>query len=86
VFIVFGGDEIPITAGNTQTASSFGLTVILVLAVLSAATEYNWSTMRTSFQAVPKRAPALPGKDWSSSSPACSGPVSGCSRAAPPSR
>jgi ABC-2 type transport system permease protein len=59
VFVIFGGDEIPVTVSNTQTASSFGLTVILVLAVLAAATEYNWGTIRTTYQAVPKRAPAL---------------------------
>lgn len=59
VFIVLGGDQIPVTVGTTQTASSFGRTVVLVMAVLAAATEFNWGTIRTTFQAVPRRVPAL---------------------------
>jgi ABC-2 type transport system permease protein len=59
VFVALAGDTIPVTVSNTQIAGSFGLTVILVLAVLSAATEFNWGTMRVTFQAVPRRAPVL---------------------------
>jgi ABC-2 type transport system permease protein len=59
VFVVLGGDEIQLTVSNTQVASSLGLTVMLVMAVLASATEFNWGTMRVTFQAVPRRAPAL---------------------------
>ena len=55
--VALSGD--PTTVSNTQVASSLGLTVIVVMAVLSAATEYHWGTMRATFQSVPKRAPAL---------------------------
>lgn len=53
------GEQTDTTVGDTQTATSFGRTVILVLAVLSATSEFNWGTMRTTFQAVPTRTPAL---------------------------
>jgi ABC-2 type transport system permease protein len=53
------GEQTDTTVGDTQTASSFGRTVLLVLAVLSATSEFNWGTMRVTFQAVPSRTPAL---------------------------
>jgi ABC-2 type transport system permease protein len=56
-FVTLSAD--PTTVSNTQVASSFGLTLILVMALLSAATEYNWGTMRATFQLVTKRPPAL---------------------------
>ena len=58
-FVALAGDTIPVTVETTQIASSLGLTVILVLAVLAATTEFTWGTMRVTFQAVPRRAPAL---------------------------
>ncbi len=44
---------------STQSASSLGRTVVLVLAILAAATEFNWGTMKLTFQAVPSRVPVL---------------------------
>src|SRR5437763_1177284 len=59
LFFGLAGPEIPPTVGNTQLASGNGRTVLLVLAVLATASEFNWSTMRLTFQAVPSRVPAL---------------------------
>ncbi|MEU0529440.1 hypothetical protein [Amycolatopsis tolypomycina] len=59
LFFALAGPEIPPTVGNTQLASGNGRTVLLVLAVLATASEFNWGTMRLTFQAVPSRAPAL---------------------------
>ncbi|WP_037307440.1 ABC transporter permease [Amycolatopsis orientalis] len=47
------------TVTTTQTASALGRTVVLVLAILTAASEFNWGTMKLSFQAVPSRVPIL---------------------------
>ncbi|MFD8491926.1 hypothetical protein [Amycolatopsis sp. NPDC059657] len=58
-FFGLGGPEIQATVANTQVTASFGRTVMLVLAVIAAASEYNWGTMRLTFQAVPSRTPAL---------------------------
>jgi ABC-2 type transport system permease protein len=57
--IGLNGEQADITVADTQGASQLGRTVMLVFAVLSATSEFNWGTMRTTFQAVPKRAPAL---------------------------
>ena len=59
LFFALAGTEIPPTVGNTQLASGNGRTVLLVLAVLATASEFNWGTMRLTFQAVPARVPAL---------------------------
>ncbi|MEV4051059.1 hypothetical protein AB0J55_07700 [Amycolatopsis sp. NPDC049688] len=59
LFFALAGPEIPPTVGNTQLASGNGRTVLLVLAVLATASEFNWGTMRLTFQAVPSRVPAL---------------------------
>ncbi|MGW3995397.1 hypothetical protein [Amycolatopsis sp. NPDC004772] len=62
LFFALAGPEIPPTVGNTQLASGNGRTVLLVLAVLATASEFNWGTMRLTFQAVPGRVPALVAK------------------------
>jgi ABC-2 type transport system permease protein len=62
LFFALAGPEIPATVGNTQLASGNGRTVLLVLAVLATASEFNWGTMRLTFQAVPSRVPALVAK------------------------
>ncbi|WIV59667.1 hypothetical protein [Amycolatopsis nalaikhensis] len=62
LFFALAGPEIPATVGNTQLASGNGRTVLLVLAVLATASEFNWGTMRLTFQAVPARVPALVAK------------------------
>ncbi|SFA79866.1 ABC-2 type transport system permease protein [Amycolatopsis marina] len=59
LFVGLAGDQINLTVSTSQTGTAFGRVVILVLAVIAAASEYNWGTIRTTFQAVPKRAPAL---------------------------
>lgn len=59
LFVGLAGDQIDLTVSSSQIGSSFGRVVILVLAVIAAAGEYNWGTIRTTFQAVPKRFPAL---------------------------
>ncbi|MGW4521220.1 hypothetical protein [Amycolatopsis sp. NPDC004378] len=59
LFFALAGPEIPPTVGNTQIATGNGRTVLLVLAVLATASEFNWGTMRLTFQAVPSRVPAL---------------------------
>ncbi|MEV6879182.1 hypothetical protein [Amycolatopsis sp. NPDC051128] len=59
LFFALAGPDIPATVGNTQLASGNGRTVLLVLAVLATASEFNWGTMRLTFQAVPSRVPAL---------------------------
>jgi len=40
-------------------ASQFGIAVVMVLAALAVTTEYRFNTIRTTFQAVPHRSPAL---------------------------
>jgi ABC-2 type transport system permease protein len=59
LFFALAGSEIPATVGNTQLASGNGRTVLLVLAVLTTASEFGWGTLRLTFQAVPSRVPAL---------------------------
>jgi ABC-2 type transport system permease protein len=43
----------------TQFGYGFGMAVIMVFAALSVTTEYRFSTIRTTFQAVPNRTAAL---------------------------
>ncbi|MGW3964317.1 ABC transporter permease [Amycolatopsis sp. NPDC005003] len=43
-------------------ASQFGIAVVMVLAALAVTTEYRFNTIRTTFQAVPHRSPALVAK------------------------
>jgi ABC-2 type transport system permease protein len=59
LIFALAGPEIPATVGNTQLVSGNGRTVLLVLAVFATASEFNWGTMRLTFQAVPSRVPAL---------------------------
>lgn len=47
--------EVPLTVESTQSGAVFGLIVIMVMAALSVTTEYRFSTIRASFQAVPNR-------------------------------
>lgn len=62
VFFGFVPIEGQTGVGSTQVASALGRTVVLVLAILSAAGEFNWGTMKLTFQAVPSRLPALAAK------------------------
>ncbi|HET6504557.1 MAG TPA: hypothetical protein VFG87_27730 [Amycolatopsis sp.] len=51
-----------VTVAGTQMGHTFGIAVIMVLAALSVTTEYRFSTIRTTFQAVPGRGSALVAK------------------------
>jgi ABC-2 type transport system permease protein len=51
--------EVPLTVAGSQAGAIFGLIVIMVMAALSVTTEYRFSTIRASFQAVPSRVPLL---------------------------
>ncbi|MEU0794144.1 ABC transporter permease [Amycolatopsis sp. NPDC005961] len=51
--------EFTATVASTQYGYDLGVAVIMVLAALSVTTEYRFGTMRTTFQAVPRRTPAL---------------------------
>lgn len=53
------GGEFQVSVATTQFGYGFGLAVIMVLAALSITTEYRFGTIRTTFQAVPKRTSAL---------------------------
>ncbi|CRK60624.1 Putative ABC transport system membrane protein [Alloactinosynnema sp. L-07] len=49
----------PVTMGETQFGRMFGLMVVMVMAALAVTTEYRFSTIRTTFQAIPNRSAAL---------------------------
>ncbi|WP_284750197.1 ABC transporter permease [Amycolatopsis sp. RTGN1] len=52
-----------LTLSATQFGGSqFGIAVVMVLAALAVTTEYRFNTIRTTFQAVPHRSPALVAK------------------------
>ena len=48
-----------IAVTHTQFGYRFGLAVVMVLAALTITTEYRFGTIRSTFQAVPHRTPAL---------------------------
>lgn len=58
-FALAAGPEVPTNVSLTQVGTGNGRTVLLVLATLAAASEFGWGTLRLTFQAVPKRVPAL---------------------------
>lgn len=62
MFVGVAGQQFPLHVSTTQLGGEVGRTVMLVLAVLTSAGEYNWRTIRTTFQSVPKRVPALVAK------------------------
>jgi ABC-2 type transport system permease protein len=51
--------EFTATVASSQYGYDFGVAVIMVLAALSVTTEYRFGTIRTTFQSVPRRTPAL---------------------------
>ncbi len=60
--LVVGGaseSSLPPTVASTQFGYRLGLVVVLALAALAVTTEYRTGTIRTTFQAVPRRTPAL---------------------------
>ncbi|WP_290056735.1 ABC transporter permease [Amycolatopsis solani] len=53
----------PVTLSALQFGGTqFGIAVVMVLAALAVTTEYRFNTIRTTFQAVPHRSPALVAK------------------------
>lgn len=52
-------DTMEITIATTQFGFNFGLMVVMVMAVLAVTTEYRFSTIRSTFQAVPNRTAVL---------------------------
>jgi ABC-2 type transport system permease protein len=55
--------DMPVALSATQFGGSqFGIAVVMVLAALAVTTEYRFGTIRTTFQAVPHRSPALVAK------------------------
>jgi ABC-2 type transport system permease protein len=57
--LVTGSAGAEATVSSTQFADGFGMVVVMLLATLSVTTEYRFGTLNTTFQAVPKRIPAL---------------------------
>lgn len=47
--------ENPMTIASTQFGSGFGQVVVMVMAALAITTEYRFSTIRATFQAIPNR-------------------------------
>ena len=48
-------NENPVTIASTQFGYNFGLVVVMVMAALAITTEYRFSTIRATFQAIPNR-------------------------------
>jgi ABC-2 type transport system permease protein len=48
-------NENPVTVASTQFGYNFGLVVVMVMAALAITTEYRFSTIRATFQAIPNR-------------------------------
>jgi ABC-2 type transport system permease protein len=48
-------NESPVTIASTQFGYNFGLVVVMVMAALAITTEYRFSTIRATFQAIPNR-------------------------------
>lgn len=59
LLVTSASDNFTINVAETQASSTFGVAVIMVLGALTVTTEYRFSTMRTTFQAVPDRISAL---------------------------
>ncbi|HWE89752.1 MAG TPA: ABC transporter permease [Pseudonocardiaceae bacterium] len=53
------GHDFQMTVNDSQSGYQFGMVVIMVMAALAVTTEYRFSTIRTSFQAVPNRTAVL---------------------------
>ncbi|MDQ3402114.1 MAG: hypothetical protein M3548_01795 [Actinomycetota bacterium] len=49
----------PMNIAATQFGANFGMVVVMVMAALAITTEYRFSTIRATFQAIPNRTAAL---------------------------
>jgi ABC-2 type transport system permease protein len=54
--------ENPVTVASTQFGYNFGLVVVMVMATLAITTEYRFSTIRATFQAIRNRSAVLVAK------------------------
>ncbi|SDI58877.1 ABC-2 type transport system permease protein [Actinokineospora alba] len=54
--------EVPMTVSASQFGYGFGMVVVMVMAALAVTTEYRFSTIRATFQAIPNRTAALVAK------------------------
>ena len=52
-------NENPVTVASTQFGYNFGLVVVMVMAALAITTEYRFSTIRATFQAIPNRSAVM---------------------------
>jgi ABC-2 type transport system permease protein len=52
-------NENPVTVASTQFGYNFGLVVVMVMAALAVTTEYRFSTIRATFQAIPNRSAVM---------------------------
>jgi ABC-2 type transport system permease protein len=52
----------PVTVASTQFGYNFGLVVVMVMAALAITTEYRFSTLKATFQAIPNRTAVLAAK------------------------
>ncbi|WP_436498414.1 hypothetical protein [Actinokineospora sp. HUAS TT18] len=57
--LITGTDADAASVAATQFGAGFGLTVVMVMATLAVTTEYRFSTIRATFQAIPNRTAAL---------------------------
>lgn len=55
-------DDFPATVATAESGYNFGLMVVMVMAALAITTEYRFSTIRATFQAVPNRSAVLVAK------------------------
>jgi ABC-2 type transport system permease protein len=63
-----------VTIASTQYGYNLGLVVVMVMAALAITTEYRFSTIKATFQAIPNRTAALTAKPrWWRCSPVASG-------------
>ncbi len=60
--IVANTDPAAVTVASTQFAFNFGMVIVMVMAALAVTTEYRFSTIKTTFQAVPNRTAVLVAK------------------------
>lgn len=60
--LVGNSEAVAVTVASTQFALNLGMIIIMVMAALAVTTEYRFSTIRTTFQAVPNRTAVLAAK------------------------
>jgi len=56
---IAGAEEGPVPFAVTRVFLQFGMVIVMVMAAVAVTTEYRFSTIRTTFQAVPHRTTAM---------------------------